>query len=77
MNDQRSEQSHAKADCWAAGEKLQKRAWRPHEWRREVPIGRSKLNEMIASGEIESVKYDGMRLIMTPPSVFLERLRNR
>jgi hypothetical protein len=51
-----------------------KRAWRPREWRAEVPCSLSKLYELIRESRIKTVKLDGARLILTSPQEFLEGL---
>lgn len=51
-------------------------AWRVNDWRREVPMSRSKFYEERAAGRIETVKCGSSTLVVTPPQAYLATLRN-
>jgi hypothetical protein len=51
-------------------------AWRPKEWIRKVPIGRSKLYLEVRAGRIKTVKVGSATLITTSPGDYLASLRD-
>jgi len=54
-----------------------KAAWRPREWAAAVGIGRVGVFALIRDGRVDSVKLGArIRLITTPPSVFLASLKS-
>lgn len=54
-----------------------KAGWRPREWGAATGIGRTGVFALIASGRIDSVLFGPkVRIITTPPEVFLAALRD-
>jgi hypothetical protein len=49
-------------------------AWRVDDWRREVPISRSKFYEERNAGRIATVKCGASTLVTTPPREYLASL---
>ena len=54
--------------------KGRKIGWRVKEWAEAVGISRASVYELIASKEIDSVKFGGARIIRTQPDDFLASL---
>jgi hypothetical protein len=52
-----------------------KAGWRVKPWAAEVGISVSSTYELLAAGRIDSVKFGGARIILTPPATFLASLR--
>lgn len=52
-----------------------KAGWRVKPWAFEAGISVSSVYELLSAGGIDSVKYGGARIILTPPAVFLASLR--
>ena len=50
-------------------------AWRVKPWKKHVPLSDSQIWELIATGEIKSVKIGGCRLITESPEEFIARHR--
>lgn len=53
------------------------RAWSVKDWCAITSIGLTKAYELINDQSIESVKHGHSRLILTPPSTYLQSLRPR
>ena len=52
-------------------------AWRVNDWRRQVPISRSKFYEERNAGRIETVKVGSSTLVTTAPRTYLAALRDK
>lgn len=50
-------------------------AWRVNDWRRHVPISRSKFYAERNAGRIETVKVGRRTLVTTSPRTYLASLR--
>jgi hypothetical protein len=50
-------------------------AWRVNDWRRQVPISRSKFYQERDAGRIETVKCGSSTLVTTAPKEYLAALR--
>lgn len=50
-------------------------AWRINDWRRRVPISRTKFYKERDAGRIETVKLGSATLVTTPPHKYIETLR--
>jgi hypothetical protein len=50
-------------------------AWRVNDWRRKVPISRSKFYEERNAGRIKTVKVGSATLVVTPPRKYIAALR--
>ena len=51
-------------------------AWRPKEWLRKVPLGRTKLYLEVRAGRVKVVKAGAATLITTSPEEYLAALRD-
>jgi hypothetical protein len=51
-------------------------AWRVNDWRRQVPMSRSKFYQERAGGRIETVKCGSTTLVTTPPKQYIAALRD-
>jgi uncharacterized OB-fold protein len=51
-------------------------AWRVNDWRRQVPMSRSKFYQEREAGRIETVKCGSSTLVTTPPKAYLAALRS-
>lgn len=51
-----------------------KAGWRPSEWNEAVGISRTSVWRLMKEGKIDSVAIGRTRVIITPPSTFLERV---
>ena len=53
----------------------EKRGWRVREWYPQVGISRAWTWRLIKDGKIRTVKLGRARIIVTPPSEFLSKLK--
>jgi hypothetical protein len=58
----------------AAGAGHEPAAWRINDWRREVPISRTKFYSECSAGRIKTVKVGSATLVVTSPRDYLAAL---
>ena len=54
---------------------VQRIAWKVRDYERAIGFGRAQIWKWIASGELETVKIGGSRVIVTRPEDFINRHR--
>jgi hypothetical protein len=60
-----------------AGTSSTKAGWRPLEWAADAGISRAKTYQLLASGELKSVRLGSARIIVTSPAAYLASLADR
>jgi hypothetical protein len=60
-----------------AGRAPTKAGWRPLEWAADAGISRANTYQLLASGELASVRIGKARIITTSPAAYLASLADR